>query len=90
LNFRLPEIIHKFRTDFIPAWEGIKDQFVLFKIEKFANELKAFAENYEIVILIEYADKIIEDLDVVDLESLSDILADFSQIVDKILSFSKN
>lgn len=85
----LPEIIQKLETDFIPAWESVKGQFVLFKIEKFANDLNKFATNYEFAFLQQYAQSIIEELDIVDLEALSHTLDEFPKIINIISSFNK-
>lgn len=80
----LPEIEHKLEKEFLPYWENIKDQFVLFRIEDFANKLKDFASLYKFQFLERYADKIKEELEVVDLEALSDTLSRFPKILDDI------
>jgi hypothetical protein len=56
----------------------------LFNIETFAQELKTMAEKYNFKFLINYADKIIEDVDMVDLEAIQGNLFKFPDIIKKI------
>lgn len=69
------------RSKFIPQWENMKDTLVLFTIETFAADLKKLAMEYQVQYLAAYADKILEDIDTVDIESLKDNLKKFPGIV---------
>ncbi len=81
---KLPEIETVLKESFYPRWEAIKDSLALFNIEDFAVELKKMAQKYDFQFLIEYADKIIEDVNMVDLESLKGDLNNFPDIIKKI------
>jgi NRPS condensation-like uncharacterized protein len=59
---------------------------VLFKIEEFAVDLKQLALRYDIKFLANYADKILIDLEMVDLDSLKETLDIFPRIISSVLS----
>lgn len=81
---RLPETVKQLEEKFLPQWEGIKDSLVLFKIEEFADELKGLASEMKFRYLADYADKIKEDIEIVDLESLQELLQDFPEFINKL------
>lgn len=81
---KLPEIYDWILLNLFPKWESIKDQLILFKIEEFASEIKQQADYYKFDYLSRYADKLQDELDMVDLESLKESLSEFPDIVDKI------
>ena len=80
----LPEIKKILEEKFLPRWETIKDHLVLFRIEEFAVDLKQLANKYKFRFLIDYADKMLEDLDTIDLESLTETLRQFPGIIKQI------
>lgn len=80
----LPEIKKALEEKFLPLWETLKDHLVLFKIEEFAMELKQLANAYKFQFLIAYADKMLEELDTIDLESLAETLRQFPGIIEQI------
>ncbi|NJK97302.1 MAG: hypothetical protein HC905_22480 [Bacteroidales bacterium] len=67
---------------FLPFWDGIKNTFILFKIEDFVNELSVFAKQYKIRLLIAYAAKIKEDLEIINLDSLHKTLQEFPEKIE--------
>jgi PAS domain S-box-containing protein len=83
----LPDIIDILRAEFEPKWKKIKDTLVLFNIETFAAELKEMGEGYTFTYLIDYANKLIEDIDLVDLEALEIRLREFPEMINKISNF---
>ncbi len=85
----IPEIVSILNTKFLPLWENIKDQFILFKIEAFCEELNQFAVGYQFKFLMDYTSKISEDLENFNLESLKKILKEFPNIIHKISSIQK-
>ncbi|MCF8381298.1 MAG: PAS domain-containing protein [Bacteroidales bacterium] len=85
----LPQIIKKLEKNMLPKWETIKDQFILFKIEEFAQELKLMATEFNFKYLLSYSESILEALDNVDLETLRETLNDFPRIIRKISQFLK-
>jgi PAS domain S-box-containing protein len=81
-----PLFIDIMRRDILPKWEVIKDQVLLYVIEDFAVELKKLADSYNFRYLANFADRIIEDLEIVDLEGLSESIGKFPKIVKQIYS----
>jgi len=82
----LPQIREAFDSAIVPKFNSIKGQFVLFKIEEFAVDLKQLALRYDIKFLANYADKILIDLEMVDLDSLKETLDIFPRIISSVLS----
>jgi PAS domain S-box-containing protein len=83
---RLPEIKQTFESGLITKYNSIKGQLVLFRIEEFAHELKETAEKYNFKFLEKYADRLIKELEIVDLDSIKETLNYFPRIIDKIFS----
>ena len=77
----VPEILLALETRFLPQWEMIKDSFVLFKIETFADDLLNFATDHQFDYLIRYAGKIKEDIELIDLDSLRSEMNKFPAII---------
>lgn len=80
----LPEIEKILKEKFLPQWEGIEDSLVLFNIESFAIDLKKMAEMYKFQYLLDYAERLKEDVDIVDVESLKETLLSFPGMVNEI------
>lgn len=89
LQQKLPEIKSKLVTDYLPVWQNIKDSLVLFKIEAFAKELENTGKFYNFDFLIAYANKIKDDIDMVDLESLKKVMYEFPFIIKRISELIK-
>ena len=85
----LPEIVQFLNNDFLPRWESIEKQLVLFKIEEFASDLLKFAKEYEFQYLIDYTNKLIDELEIVDLEAIENSLQLFPTIIQGIKAFLK-
>ena len=86
----LPQIEESLRIILLPKWKIINGKLVLFKIEEFANDLKQLAVSFNFTYLSDYADKVIEELEMVDLDALRETLSEFPLIIDKISSIIKN
>ena len=84
VQFALPQIRDILKNQLLPQWEKIKDQLVLFRIEEFANDLFELSMRFNFVFLTNYANKIISQLEIIDLEAINKSLNDFPQILDKI------
>lgn len=82
----LPIIVESLRINYLPKWEKINGKLILYKIEEFAIDLKKMAVSHSFHFLAGYADKIIEELDMVDLEALKETLSEFPRIIEKISS----
>ncbi len=84
--FVSPNIIKTLNKVFIPQWEDIKDQFVLYEIESFNKKLYEFATNNNLLFLKEYTIEISQYLEQLDLTLLQTRLADFSSIIKKLIA----
>jgi signal transduction histidine kinase/CheY-like chemotaxis protein len=76
-------------TEILPAYEEIKDQLVIFRIELFAEELKKLALSYNFDYLKDYADKLLLCIETFDLDELNDTIRMFPGLIDEILSLSR-
>ena len=85
----LPEIVQILQVEFLPKWEEIKDSLILFNIEDFAEELKQVAISYQLVMIEKYANRIIEDIETFDLDSLKSTIREFPFLVDKMIDLIK-
>jgi PAS domain S-box-containing protein len=86
---RLPELVERLHADMLPRWESVKDQWVLFKIEAFASDLKALGVAFALPPLSAYGEKMQEEADSLDLEALKESMKQFPAIVEKIASLKK-
>lgn len=84
----LPEIKKVIDREIMPKFKRIKGQLVLFRIEEFAVELKKVAEQFRFELLINYSEKILIDLETVDLDSLKETLNNFPRIIDYVFTKS--
>ena len=75
---------------FIPEWEKIKDSLVLFQIEAFSDELKQLAAANSFQYLVDYANRIKEDVEMIDLESLKETLYECPVIIEQLTQFLKS
>ncbi|NVN93918.1 MAG: PAS domain S-box protein [Bacteroidetes bacterium] len=80
----IPEILQVINQKYLPDWEYVKDNLLLYKIETFADGLQQLAVKYQFQFLLDYANKIKDDLDAVDFESLKITLNNFPQIITRI------
>ena len=84
----LPEIIKILEETYLPIWYEIKDTLVLFSIEEFAEKLKTTGEQYDFSYLIEYADLVLENIEMIDIEALNKTLSEFPDILTEISQYS--
>jgi PAS domain S-box-containing protein len=87
---KLPGMMQILFAKFLPEWENIKDSLILFKIEKFSVELGAIAQQFNCEYLINYAKKITEDIEMIELESLKVRLGEFPGILKKLSQIIKS
>ncbi len=77
------------RDRLIRKFEIIRDQFILFRIEEFAEGLREISAIYDYVWLRQYSERIMHELEMVDLDSLRDTLNFFPAFYEKILRLSE-
>ncbi|MFW5821143.1 MAG: hypothetical protein ACOCWA_07630, partial [Bacteroidota bacterium] len=80
----LPEILRQLKEYHLVSWNKVKDSLVLFRIKSFASELKKTGEKYEFHFLTAYASRLIHDVDVIDLDSITENLSSFPNIIEEI------
>ena len=76
-------------TEIVPAYEEIKDQLVIFRIELFAEDLKNLALSYNFDYLKNYSDKILSCIETFDIDDLTLTIRQFPGIVTKILNLAE-
>ncbi|MFP4691795.1 MAG: ATP-binding protein [Bacteroidales bacterium] len=69
---QLPEAVKALEENFIPQWNNIKDQLVLFKIEDFADDLSRLAAKYQLHGLEQFAHILHKHVDELDLEAIEE------------------
>ena len=79
---KLPDLIKELKDGYLPRWEGIKDHLVLFKIEEFSRDLRATADKYGFKFLVNYSDRLLTHIEILDLESLKTDLRAFPDIIE--------
>ena len=89
LSEKIPEIVMLLKNSYIPKWEEIKDTFILYNIEAFADDLMELADKYNFRYLIDYSARIKEDVDMVELESIRKTLSEFPAIIKRISDLIK-
>jgi PAS domain S-box-containing protein len=90
LHSLLPQLLQKLENDFLPKWELVKDQLILFRIEEFAVKVKHLGEEYQYQYLVNYAEKLLDELESVDLDSLKKTMNHFPRIIAHITSLINN
>ena len=81
---RLPELLQVLSDEYLPYWEKIKNTLAIFKIEKFAKELKTTATEYKLEILNQYCDSLLESIRNFDIRNMEKELNTFPQLLHKI------
>ena len=79
-----PEIIKQIDEKFIPMWEKASRDELSDDIEQFSKELKNFAEQYKVKILIKFANDLSDYLNSFDLAEMKKSLNQFPDIIAKI------
>jgi PAS domain S-box-containing protein len=83
------KILDVVQKQFLPQWEAIKNELVLFEIEKFTMDISKFAMEHQEQILLNYCETLKKDLAIFDIDSLEKNLKQFPAVVEKIKSFIK-
>ncbi len=80
----LPLVVDELRNTFLPQWQQIKDQLVIFKIEAFSSQLEALATKHNFDYLLQYAQKLSADAGMLDIEAMKQTLDRFPQVCEQI------
>ena len=84
LPANISEVATELESTFLPQWKKLKDQLVIFRIERFADELQAFAADQQFLALEQYAKKLSHESNTLDIESLRETMALFPYICKEI------
>jgi PAS domain S-box-containing protein len=79
---KIPEIISQLEGELLTDWNEIKDTFVIYKIEKFAKRLESIGKQYNLMYLVAYSKSLLDDIEVLDLESIRDGLKSYRDKID--------
>jgi signal transduction histidine kinase/DNA-binding NarL/FixJ family response regulator len=77
-NTALIRILEK---DFLPRWNELTDQLVIYKIEAFGQDLKNLARTFDFAYLDNYAQELLQALDVLDLDQIQQLVSFFPEII---------
>ncbi len=80
----LPLVVDELRNTFLPQWQTIKGQLVIFKIEAFSSQLEALATKHHFDYLLQYAQKLSADAGMLDIEAMKQTLDRFPKVCEQI------
>lgn len=86
----LPEIIQSLENQFLPEWESVKNDLMIFKIEDFNNRLTDFASNISCMLLDQYCRELNQGLQSFDIELISKKLSEFTGLIQTLKQFQMN
>ena len=86
----LSEVYDVLKSQFIPEWQNISQQLVLFEIESVANKVLDYGKSISASFIENYAQTLKGSLDSIDLESIKDQLAGFPIFVESVAKLVKN
>ena len=69
----------------LPEWEQIKDKLLIFKIEQFAENVTAVAEEFKSEYLAKYGTKLQSEIASMDFDEIRVTIASFPKIVKNLL-----
>ncbi len=87
---KLPEVIQHLETDFIPEWESIRNDLIIFDIENFNNRLNEFASENSCGLLDQYCRELSQGLQSFDIELIEKKLSEFQDLIAKLKQFNSN
>ena len=86
----LPAIKSALESKALPVWNSMNNQLVLFRIEEFALVLKNIATEYEFTYLHGYSDKLISEIENLELDRLKVTINFFPSIIELVSLLIKN
>ncbi len=86
----LPEIIQSLENQFLPEWESVKNDLIIFKIEDFNNRLTEFASNISCILLDQYCRELNQGLQSFDIELINKKLSEFTGLIQTLKQFQMN
>jgi signal transduction histidine kinase/FixJ family two-component response regulator len=86
----LPEVIKGLEIQFVPEWESIKNDLIIFNIEDFNNRLSDFASNNSCGPLDQYCRELNQGLQSFDIELIEKKLSEFQDLIFKLKQTNAN
>jgi len=83
----IPEILETLQSKFIPLWEKVKDDLIIFEIEEFYNQLNNYSKEKGCAFLDNYCKELNLGLQSFDIEKIKRKLAAFLDIIEKLKSY---
>ncbi|MFN8240605.1 MAG: ATP-binding protein, partial [Bacteroidales bacterium] len=87
---RIKGVIKILEKEYIPRWEGIKGQLVLYRIEDFARDLSCLATSSGVDYLVKYSAKLLSELEIFDLELIRTTLNNFPTVINNLKTAKEN
>lgn len=84
----LADVIKGLENQFVPEWESIKNDLIIFDIEDFNNRLSDFASNNSCGLLDQYCRELNQGLQSFDIEMIEKKLAEFNDLIEKLKQFN--
>ena len=86
---KLPQMIRRLESESMPIWLQVKDELIIFEIQKFVKQLKEIVDNYPCDIMKTYTTHLKESIDSFDVESIEKLLAQFPEEISTIKKIIK-
>ncbi len=85
----LPTLVNELKNNFREKWEKIKDNFIIYEIEEFKNEMAELAFQNSCKIIGQYCTELDIGLQTFDIELIEKKLSEFPDLIEKMESFIK-
>ncbi len=80
----LKAIISVLENDFIPIWNNIKNDLIIFEIEEFEQKLSSFSKNYSCNILNQFCLELKHEIQAFDIELINNKINNFPNLISRI------
>ncbi|MDM8516729.1 response regulator [Desulfobacterales bacterium HSG16] len=81
---KLPELVQRLRTEFIPQWEEINEIFIMSDVKSFGADLNHLAEEYGFQLLNDYANGLLDDAECYDVDAVKRKVDEFPRFIERI------
>lgn len=81
---QLPTIVEHLETVFLPQWEKNNGYLILYEIKLFAMQLQDYAHSVNVPILSNYAAKLNEFIELIDLDNINRQMQKFPEIIEEL------
>ncbi|MCP4146690.1 MAG: response regulator, partial [bacterium] len=78
---KLPELIDLLNENIMPKWKKTQACFIFEEIESFALEVKEMGKRYKLELLVDWADVVLHQAEIFDMEKMPETLAYFPELI---------